>query len=147
MINRNADRMQYQSDKLSYWLCVLGIVFNMVYFVAVYTNRSIVPDVTIGADVIINIIFMMVVFMASEKLKAYSKHWNVYAILAGAVQFFRTLWLPNHYKQLEMLIEKKYTFVIACLIISGSLLILAGINATINGRILNTLDENNGVGG
>ena len=146
-MNRNSEIMKYQADKLSYLLCILGIIFNVIYFVSIYTNRDIVPDAVVGADVLINIIFMMIVFMASEKLKLYEKKWNVYAALLGLVQILRVFWLPMHYKNLEMLTGTKFTLILVWLISSAAVLIFAGINATINSRILSKIDNDYRVGG
>lgn len=146
-MKRNPERMKYRPDKASYWLCIISIILNMVYFVSIYTNRSIVPDVTIGADVLINIIFMMIVFLTSEKLKAYAKKWNVYIVIVGFIQMSRIFWLPVHFNQLEMLVGAKYILAIVCLITSGILLLLAGINSLANGRILNTIADKGNAGG
>ena len=140
-MNRSAERMQYQSDKLSYWLCILSIICNAVYFVGLYTNRAIAPDVTIGADILLNIVFMMIVFLSSEKLKGYEKKWNGYIIIVGAVQVLRIFWVPMHFNRLEMLIEGRYTLAIVSLVVSGILLLVAGINSTINIRILSRVGE------
>ena len=145
-MSRNAERMQYQHDKLSYLLCMLSIVFSMVHFVSIYTNNAIVPDVTIGADILINIIFLMIVFLSSEKLKSYTKKWGIYVILLGVVQMLRILWVPAHFYQLEMLVETKYTWAIIWLLVSGIMLLLAGINSSINLRILSRLDHKKRVG-
>ena len=147
MKRRSAERMQYQPDKLSYLLCTLSIIFNMIYFVSIYTNRDVTPDVTIGADVLINIIFMMIIFLAGEKLKGYEKKWNIYVILVGIVQISRILFVPRHFNELEMLVGIKYTLSIVWLLTSGILLLLAGINSTINGRILSSFDGDDRVGG
>jgi hypothetical protein len=145
MMNRNAERMQYQPDKLSYWLCILSIVFNAVYFVGLYTNRSVAPDVTIGIDILTNIVFMMIVFLGSEKLKAYEKKWNMNVMIVGAFQILRIFWVPMHFNRLEMLIEGRYTLAVISLLLSGILLLIAGINSSINLGILSRFDES-GVG-
>jgi len=147
MFKRKAEIMQYQTDKLSYSLCIFGIIFDMIYFVSLYTNRAVVPDFTIGVDILVNIVFMMIAFLASEKLKAYEKKWNIYAALLGIIQAARVLWLPMHFKNLEMLVDKKLSFVIFCLLASALVMLLAGLNATINGRLLSKLDDEAKVGG
>ena len=79
MFKRKAEIMQYQTDKLSYSLCIFGIIFDMIYFVSLYTNRAVVPDFTIGVDILVNIVFMMIAFLASEKLNvitSYSIHYT-----------------------------------------------------------------------
>jgi TRAP-type uncharacterized transport system fused permease subunit len=139
-MSRNAERMQYQLDKLSYWLCVFSIVFNMVYFVSVYTNKVVAPDVTIGADVVVNIVFMLIVFLGSEKLKAYQKKWNVYVMLIGVVQILRIFFVPMHYNQMEVLIGLEHTLAVVWLSVSGILLLLAGINSSINLKVLSRYD-------
>lgn len=140
-MKRNPQRMKYQPDKVSYWFCILSIVINMVYFVSVYSNRSVVPDVAVGTDVLINIIFMMVVFLASEKLKGYTRNWNKYISIVGVLQILRIFWLPMHYNKLGMLEGTKYILTLSYLITSGVFLIIAGINATINQKILNSIKD------
>ena len=49
------------------------------YFVGIYVNRSVAPDVAVGTDVLINIIFMMLVFLSSEKAEdLYEKMEHLY---------------------------------------------------------------------
>ncbi len=145
-MKRNPEIMQYQSDKLSYWLCVLSIISNAVYFVSIYANKDVAPDVTTGADILLNIIFMMLTFLSSEKLKGYQKRWNILVAAIGAVQILRVLWLPMHFNRLEMLTGGKFTLAVVTLLVSGVLLLLAGINSSINIRVLNRYVDENRVG-
>ncbi len=146
-MKRNPNRMKYQTDKLSATLCILSIIANVVYFVSIYTNRSIAPDWVTGADVLMNIIFMMLVFLSSEKLKLYTKKWNIYVALLGVVQVVRIFWLPSHYKTLEMLFGGKYILAITSLIFSAVFLFAAGLNSAINIKLLSKADSDKVIGG
>jgi hypothetical protein len=146
-MKRNPNRMQYQTDKLSSTLCILSIIANIVFFVGIYTNRSVDPDWVTGADVLINIVFMMIVFLSSEKMKLYTKKWNFYVMGLGAVQVLRVFWLPSHYKALEMLIGGRYLLAVISLLTSAALLFAAGLNSTYNIKLLSKLDDNTVVGG
>ncbi len=136
MMKRNPARMQYQKDTLSAFLCILSIVFNVYYFICAFSTDTIKPDVILGLDVLINIIFMMVTFLASEKLKVYSKNWGAIVILMGVFEIARILILPEHYRKLDMLGGFAYIQTVAALALAGASLIAAGLNSAANLRVL-----------
>ena len=135
-MKRNPARMKYQKDSLSSLFCILGIVFNVYYFVSSFGNDAIAPDIVMGADVLINIVFMMLVFLASEKLKAYGKNWPYIVFGLGVLELARIGLLPAHYLRLGMLTGAGYWKAVAGLSLSGLMLMLAGVNAYINARLL-----------
>lgn len=145
-MKRSAEIMQYQSDRLSYWLCVLSIIANAVYFVGIYANKDVAADVTTGADILLNIIFMMITFLSSEKLKGYQKRWNICIAAIGVVQILRVWWLPMHFNRLGMLTGGIFTVSVVSLLVSGVLLLLAGINSSINIRLLSRYVDGDRVG-
>ncbi|MDO5111029.1 MAG: hypothetical protein Q4E65_01870 [Clostridia bacterium] len=135
-MKRNPARMKYQKDTRSSLLCILSILFNVYYFISVFRSGNITPDVVMGLDVIINIVFMMLVFLTSEKLKAYAPKWNRIAAALGVFEALRVFILPLHYHKLGMLTGGLYMGAVAALLLAALCLIGAGVNATINGRLL-----------
>lgn len=135
-MKRNPARMKYQKDTRSSMLCILSLLFNVYYFISVFRSGDITPDVIMGLDVVVNIVFMMLVFLTSEKLKAYTPKWNRIAAALGVFEALRVFILPLHYHKLGMLTGGLYTGAVATLLLSAFCLIGAGINATINGRML-----------
>ncbi len=136
MMKRNPARMQYQKDTLSSFLCILSIVCNVYYFICAFSGDGVKPDAILGLDVLINIIFMMLVFLASEKLKVYSEHWGIIVIAMGMFEIARILILPEHYRRLDMLTGAAYIQTVAALALGGLSLIAAGLNSAVNVRVL-----------
>ena len=135
-MKRSPERMKYQKDTRSSALCLLGIAFNVYYFISVFRNDAVVPDVFMGVDVLTNIIFMMLAFLVSEKLKVYAKGWNGLALMLGLAELARIFVLPEHYRRLGMMTGTLYWGAVVSLGLAGLSLILAYLNSTENGRLL-----------
>ncbi|HWQ57674.1 MAG TPA: hypothetical protein VN540_01550 [Clostridia bacterium] len=136
MMRRNPARMKYQKDKRSSALCVLAIAFNIYYFVAVFRSDAIAPDLVLGADVIVNIVFMMVAFLAGEKLKAYEPRWGWAVLAMGIAEIARVLVVPAHYRALGVMSDALYYQAAGALALAGLSLMAAGVNALVNRRLL-----------
>lgn len=126
-MNRRLERMRYKNDKLSSGLCLLAIAFDIAYFIMIYASSTIVPDAATGIDVIINILFMLVAFWASEQAKVYDRKWSFGIMALGVVQFARLLWLPEKYNELGQLVGVPYLMVRVMLIGSIVTLLASGI--------------------
>jgi glucan phosphoethanolaminetransferase (alkaline phosphatase superfamily) len=111
--------------------------------VGIYSNNSITPDVRMGSDIIINIIFMLVVFWASEMVKTYKRKWAVVLALVGAVQIGRIHWLPLRYRELAQLQGRAFTYVCVTLALSGVFLLLGAAQSYLNSTILKIHMEQN----
>ncbi len=135
-MKRNVARMRYQVDKRSSGLCLMAIVFNVVYFLCLYSNNSLSPDFQMGLDVLCNILFLLFAFLASEKAKTYSKSWARYMILGGAVQILRILWVPAHFLNTGALTQGSWLWLAAGLGLSAACLILAGVSSYANSAAL-----------
>lgn len=134
--NIKVARMRYQTDKRSSRLCILAIVFNIAYFLMLYSNNDLAPDMNMGLDVLYNIIFMLIAFLASEKTKAYDKKWSYIVAVVGILEILRILWVPAHYRKLEMLTSSKWMMLVAALLLAGGSLILAGLSCYKNSTTL-----------
>jgi len=132
----NPARMRYKNDKRSAWLCYLSIMCCCAHFVGIYSNNSIVPEVRMGADIIINIVFMLVVFWASEELKTYNRKWAVFTAFVGVGQLLRAFWLPIRYNELEQLVGNAYNFSRTMMVLSGVFLILGAALSFSNATVL-----------
>lgn len=128
--------MRYQTDKRSSGLCVLAIVFNVIYFLSLYSNNSLNPDFSMGLDVLYNILFMLFAFLASEKVKTYAKNWSYSTVVGGILQFARIMWMPAHYLKAGTLTQNKWMILAGALALSGACLILAGISCYMNSTLL-----------
>ena len=135
-MRKNVERMRYQNDSLPFWLCIIGIVFNIVYFIGIYRSRELAPDVTFGVDVVYNIVFMLITFLASEKTKTYARGWPFVLFLLGAIQALRVLWIPARFLALEQLTRPGYWKAFAALIASGASLVAAGSVSLLHAAML-----------
>lgn len=100
--NIKADRMRYQPNRLSYWLCLLAILFDVCSFINIYGNRVMISDFRIGLDVIINILFMLITFMYAENAKTYKKESSYFVLALGIIQILRIFFVPLHYFSLPL---------------------------------------------
>lgn len=90
------DRMRYVKNKLSTNLAYLAIVFNVLYFVSIYStdNGSYYYTITIGASVVYNLLFLLATFLCSEGLKNYNMPYAVTITVVGALQLVRIFGFP-----------------------------------------------------
>lgn len=90
------DRMRFIKNSLASNLAILGILFDVLYFVSIY--RSDVDtwyySILIGASIVYNLIFMLAVFLASEGVKNYKKSYSYLLAVIGALQIVRIFIIP-----------------------------------------------------
>jgi hypothetical protein len=127
MKKRNLERMRYKTDTLASGLCILSIVFDVWYFVTLYSSTTVVPDRWMGVDILINILFMLAAFLASEEAKVYAGKWAFVMFGLAAAQLARAFWLPELYRELEQLTGAAYQTARLTMLASAALMLLAGL--------------------
>ena len=90
------DRMQYVKNTGSSRLCYLGILLNVLYFVSIYKSDvgSWYYQILVGGSIVYNLLFMLMVFLASEGVKNYQTNYSTLLIALGAGQLARIFILP-----------------------------------------------------
>ena len=90
------DRMRFTKNTLSSGLALLAILFNVLYFVSIYKSDvgSYYYNIRMGASVLYNLIFMLVVFLASEGVKGYKASFAYVLLAVGVLQILRIFFLP-----------------------------------------------------
>ena len=90
------DRMRFTKNTLSSGLALLAILFNVLYFVSIYKSDvgSYYYNILIGASILYNLIFMLVVFLSSEGVKGYKTSFAYVLLVVGALQILRIFILP-----------------------------------------------------
>ena len=94
----NPEIMRYTKNSGSFWLCMLAIATDVLYFTAAFSPSM--EGVTFSAgfvvaiDVILNILFMLFSFLCAEKLKAYQIEWSYIALGMGLFQIVRIFIVP-----------------------------------------------------
>ena len=85
------DRMRFIKNSLSSNLALLGILFDVFYFVNIYQSDVDVYyyNILIGASIVYNLIFMLAVFLSSEGVKNYKKNYSYLLAVVGLLQIVR----------------------------------------------------------
>jgi len=90
------DRMRYVKNKASGNLAVLAIIANALFFISIYKSNvgQYYYKPLIGASIVYNLLFMMIVFLISEGSKNYQKNYSFVAIPIGLLQILRIFIYP-----------------------------------------------------
>ena len=69
------DRMRFIKNSLSANLALLGILFNVFYFISICKSDvgTWYYTILIGASIVYNLVFMLAVFLSSEGVKTISR--------------------------------------------------------------------------
>lgn len=141
------DRLRYTKNKLSSTLAMLGIVFDALYFISIYSSDvgEYFYNYTIGLSIVYNLLFLLCVFLSSEGVKNYKIGYSVALIVVGALQILRIFYIPAkaHATLVEVGTETisampggQFTYVVMCLVISAVACITAGIIGIIKSTVL-----------
>ncbi len=132
------DRMRFTKNTLSSGLALLAILANVFYFVSIYKSDvgSYYYNILIGASVLYNLVFMLLVFLSSEGVKGYKISYAYVLLAAGALQIVRIFILPMRahntvvtLNQTEVIVMQTAQFirVIVYLCVSAACCIVAGL--------------------
>ena len=90
------DRLRFTKNKISATLCYLAILFNVLYFVNIYSSDvgNYYYSITIGLSVVYNLLFLLFAFLCSEGVKNYSKNYSIFIAILGALQIGRIFYIP-----------------------------------------------------
>ena len=82
------DRMRYVKNTASSRLCYLAILLNVLYFVSIYKSDvgSWYYQILIGASIVYNLLFILMVFLSSEGVKNYQKNYSWLLFAVGILQ-------------------------------------------------------------
>lgn len=148
------DRMRYTPNGLSSGLSLLAIVLNVFYFVSIYkSNFNYYYTFDMGISVLLNLVFMLTVFLCSEGVKNYKKNYAYVLIGVGVVEIVRIFGIPlqAHSAQITQKIDgvdttilvmqdAQFVRVVVYLVCAAALLITAGVVGVIRS---NQLAEHN----
>ena len=92
------DRLRFTTNKLSSSLALIAILLNVFYFVSIYKSdpdgSTFFYNIYIGLSVLINLMFMLAVFLCSEGVKNYNKKFAIALIVIGVIEVARIFFLP-----------------------------------------------------
>lgn len=134
------DRMRFIKNSLSSTLAILGILFDVFYFVSIYRSDvdTYYYNYIIGISIVYNLVFMLAAFLSSEGVKNYKRGYSWLLIALGAIQLVRIFIIPMRAHTAETIVggetvlvmqDGQFLWVTACLIISAvCLLASAAVN-------------------
>ena len=141
------DRMRYTKNTLSSRLALLAIVFNVLYFVSIYSSDvgKWYYVILIGASIVYNLVFMLMAFLASEGVKSYkiSYAWLLLALAVG--QVVRIFILPMQAVNATVKIKSEvlpvmqtpqFIYVVVMLALSALCCLIAGLAGIKRSRTL-----------
>lgn len=132
------DRMRFIKNSLSSNLAILGILFDVFYFVSIYKSDvgTWYYSILIGASIVYNLMFMLAVFLSSEGVKNYKKNYSYVLALIGVLQIVRIFIIPAQAHAAETVINGvttnvmqngQFYRVVAYLVISAICLLAAAV--------------------
>ena len=121
------DRMRFVTNKLSSTLAILAILLNVFYFVSLYkTNHTFFYKFEIGISVLINLVFMLAVFLCSEGVKNYNKNYSIALIVIGVIEIVRIFFMPMSALKAEAMGASQFTRIVVYLASAAAFLIASG---------------------
>jgi hypothetical protein len=150
------DRLRYTKNKFSANLAYVAILFNVLYFVSIYSSDvdTYYYTMTIGLSVLYNLVFLLTAFLSSEGVKNYKGHFSWVIMVIGALQFVRILGIPRmaHNTVLTLdgvetvvMTDKQFSWVCICLIVSGLACIASGLVSAYKVTTLNNYLKEKGL--
>jgi len=141
------DRMRYTKNTLSSRLTLLAIVFDVLYFVSIYSSDvgSWYYSGLIGVSIVYNLLFMLLAFLSSEGVKSYhiGYAWLLLGLAVG--QIVRIFILPLMALRATVKIKSEvlpvmqapqFTYVVVMLALSALCCLIAGIAGIKRSRTL-----------
>jgi len=150
------DRLRYTKNKLSANLAYVAILFDVLYFVSIYSSDvdTYYYTMTIGFSVLYNLVFLLTAFLSSEGVKNYKGHYSWVIMVVGVLQFVRILGIPRmaHNTVLTLngvetvvMEDKQFLWVCICLVISGIACLASGIASAYKVTTLNNYLKEKGL--
>lgn len=141
------DRMRYTKDKLSSNLVLVAIVLDALYFVSIYQSdvSTWYYNWVIGASIILNLLFLLTAFLASEGVKSRKNGYSLPLLVLGAIQIVRIFYLPAKAHaatvvlsgtEVPVMDNGQYLYTVICLALSAVCCIAAAVISFLNCRRL-----------
>lgn len=129
------EMLRYRPNKVSYNFDMFGIIFIALGFAVLYSTLK-TGSMYCTFDIIYNILVLLFLFMAAEKMKVYSKSWGIFTIGAGIFQAIRIFLFPLAAYNAGSIPGTRYTLIIIYYLISAVFLIIAGFISIYRGITL-----------
>lgn len=129
------EMLRYRPNKVSYNFDMFGIIFIAIGFAVLYSTLK-TGSMYCTFDILYNILVLLFLFMAAEKMKVYSKSWGIFTIGAGIFQIVRIFLFPLSAYNAGSIPGTRYTLIIIYYLIAAGFLIIAGFISIYRGITL-----------
>ena len=154
--NVKTDRLRYTKNKLSSNLAILAIVFDVLYFISLYSSDvgKYYYTYIIGASVVYNLLFLLCTFLSSEGVKSYKISYAALLIAVGDLQIVRIFYIPMQAHSTELVVgtetvlamsDAQFTRVVIYLALSAIACIAGGIIGILKSVTLEDYKRINGL--
>ncbi len=140
------DRMRYVKDSGPSNLAILAVVFDILYFVLIYKiNNEFFYNYSIGASVVINLLFMLFGFWCSIEVKNYHGKFGYLMIALGIVQIIRIFVYPMSAhgavtvvdgNNVQVMTNAQFISSIVYLVVSAACMVFGGLMSMKNSKTL-----------
>ena len=105
------DRMRFVKNTMCANLCYLAILFDIFYFVLLYRSDvgTYYYTIQIGASIVYNLLFLLIVFLSSEEVKNYNKTYSYILLAVGVMQIVRIFVIPMDAHAATILVQNMET--------------------------------------
>ncbi len=140
------DRMRYVKDSTPSNLAILAVVFDILFFVLIYKiNIEFFYNYSIGASVVINLLFMLFGFWCSIEVKNYHGKFGYLMIALGIVQIIRIFVYPMSAhgavtvvdgNNVQVMTNAQFISSIVYLVVSAACMVFGGLMSMKNSKTL-----------
>lgn len=89
------DVLRYKNNKLGQMLSYVGLVFNCLYIMLLYSfNNNTFYVFEMGVSVLVSLVYLLACFLASEGVKTYNKKFCIFLVVLAAIQIIRIFGFP-----------------------------------------------------
>lgn len=134
------DRMRFIKNSGCATLCYLALLADVFYFILLYRQDvgTYYYTIQIGESVIYNLVFMLIVFLASEAVKNYNKNYSIALLIVGVLQVVRIFAIPTAAHSTSVIINEVETVVMSDLVYTRAVIyLLVSAAALIASAVIN----------
>lgn len=128
MNNLKVDKMRYQNNGLSYGLILLALVLSIIALFVLITPATVKPGLTTAVEIGVNILLILITFLAAEKCKNYKKEWAITAFVIAGIHILRIFLEPLSQLRSGGISGWQFTIITVLLAATAALLMIAGID-------------------
>jgi hypothetical protein len=126
-MNVKADKMRYQPNKSGYSFILLGLAISIAALFSIITPTTVVPNFGTAVEILLNIVLMLVTFLAAERCKVYSRDWALITLVIAGIHILRIFLVPTQLVAKGQLSGWQFTGIVFMLVSTAVCLVLGAL--------------------